>query len=310
MFSKLKSFLQAAAFVTALFSLATFADHIHRYVELFSHFRLQYFLAAAFLAMLLFVARSRRWAAMMLLLSIINAVPVVSWYMLDSEAATTPTPSFRLILSNIYAGNDSTQTLLDLVKNERADILFLQEVTGQHSEELAVLNEDYPYSLKIPRQDNFGIAVISRWPFENARIVESPPHQYPTLVVELVIYGKPVTFVTTHPTPPLGDVGYDARNIQLTNVAELLNAHQGARVLIGDLNTTMWGQNYDELIEATGLVNARHGFGILPSWPTNMPFAMIPIDHCLVSEELTVKDVRTGPNIGSDHLPLIVELGL
>ncbi len=72
----------------------------------------------------------------------------------------------------------------------------------------------------------------------------------------------------------------------------------------------MWAHHYNELVESTGLANARDGFGVLPSWPTNIPIAMIPIDHCLVSDEFTVLDVRTGPDIGSDHLPLIVELGL
>jgi len=36
----------------------------------------------------------------------------------------------------------------------------------------------------------------------------------------------------------------------------------------------------------------------------------IPLDNCLVSEEVAVAGRRVGPDIGSDHLPLVVDFAL
>ena len=189
-------------------------------------------------------------------------------------------------------------------------MVFLQEVTARHNRELAELRGRLDYSLIIPREDNFGIAVLSRLPFEGARVIQSPPDGLPTLVVEVLVDGTAATFVTTHPVPPLGETGFDSRNEQLAGIADLVNDIEGPGVLIGDLNTTMWGRHYRQLVDDTGLVDSRYGHGVLPTWPTSLPFAMIPIDHCLVSPEFVVLGIRTGPDIGSDHRPLIVDLGL
>jgi endonuclease/exonuclease/phosphatase (EEP) superfamily protein YafD len=77
--------------------------------------------------------------------------------------------------------------------------------------------------------------------------------------------------------------------------------------VLGDLNMTVWSPYYKSFVEKTKLHNTRTGFGILPTWPAQSPLLFIPLDHCLVSEDIKVLHTRTGRNVGSDHLPLITD---
>ncbi|WP_333196742.1 hypothetical protein [Microcoleus sp. S28C3] len=62
------------------------------------------------------------------------------------------------------------------------------------------------------------------------------------------------------------------------------------------------------MVKTGNLRNARSGFGILPTWPTFMPLAYIPIDRFLVRQEIDVLKINTDRYVGSDHLPLITDL--
>ena len=68
----------------------------------------------------------------------------------------------------------------------------------------------------------------------------------------------------------------------------------------------MWSIDYEKFINITKLKNSRMGVGILPTWPAPVP--LIPIDHVLVSSDIKVRNISVGRDIGSDHLPLIVDL--
>jgi endonuclease/exonuclease/phosphatase (EEP) superfamily protein YafD len=70
----------------------------------------------------------------------------------------------------------------------------------------------------------------------------------------------------------------------------------------------MWSPFYQRFIQQAGLKNARSGFGIIPTWSTKLPPLSIPIDHCLVSPNVNVLQMRAGRYVGSDHLPLITDL--
>ncbi len=83
-------------------------------------------------------------------------------------------------------------------------------------------------------------------------------------------------------------------------------------LLAGDLNTTQFSERYERL-RKLGLRGAHEavGRGFATTWPNGrFPFPPIRLDHLLVSDEVSVLDVREGAGRGSDHRPLIAELGL
>ena len=301
--------LQVAAVLTILFSLPTALDVPHRFIELFSHFRLQYFAIALLLAILFALLRNWPWAAALLALAVFNGSLLVPVYSSASKH-NAGTEQLKLFHANVYSGNRNYDKLIATVAAENPDIIFLQEITPDWVAGLQGLQKDYPHSYLEPREGNFGIAVYSRVAFDSVSHIDSPPLDYPTIVARISRGGEPLTLISSHPTIPLGRQLFEARNTQLESLSELVSNASGAVVLTGDFNVSMWGHGFRKLIESTGLRDARLGFGLRPTWPTFFPLAMIPIDHVLVSDTISVLDIRTGARTGSDHLPLVVTLSL
>jgi endonuclease/exonuclease/phosphatase (EEP) superfamily protein YafD len=298
--------LQAAAVVTIVFSVVTIFDFAHRNIELFSHFRLQYLVGSLLLVVLFAALRKPAYSLLLLGTAVLNASYVLPWYF-DNTPAEGKTV-IKLLNANVHAGNNEYRDLFDLVGEEQPDIIFLQEFSPAWRDATQSLSNDYPFSYMEPRAGNFGIAMFSRIPLDSVTHIDSPPLGYPTIIATVTVNEVSLTLIDTHPTIPITRSLYDARNAQLDSLAELTGRANGAVVLIGDLNISPWCHRYRMLEERTGLRNTRRGFGIVPTWPTFMPFAMIPIDHALVSDDVGVIETRTGRRIGSDHLPLVITI--
>jgi endonuclease/exonuclease/phosphatase (EEP) superfamily protein YafD len=213
----------------------------------------------------------------------------------------------RILLANVHTANRQHELVLNLIAREDADILVLQEVNSRWLEALAPLETEYPHHVEKAREDNFGIAVFSRIPIEDLRVEYIGGARVPTAIGRLSLGESSATLIATHPVPPVGGEMFDWRNEQLREIAQLA-ATQPLSVIIGDLNTTPWSPIYQEFERTSGLCNTRRGAGILPTWPAGLGALGIPLDHCLVSEEIEVTGIRTGARTGSDHLPLLVDL--
>jgi endonuclease/exonuclease/phosphatase (EEP) superfamily protein YafD len=93
-------------------------------------------------------------------------------------------------------------------------------------------------------------------------------------------------------------------------VAQAARERYGPTLVLGDLNVTPWSPHFRALLREGRLADSARGFGWQASWPAYSLPLRIAIDHCLVSAEFTVLRRRLGPHVGSDHLPVFVEVGV
>ncbi len=301
--------LEIGLVLTAAVSLATAFDRWHSLLELFSHFRLQYLVAAILLTAAFLWLRWGGYVVLGVATIALNAWYVVPWYLPVGRGAAADT-DIRLLNANVLASNGNFEKLKRLVQDTDPDIIVVQEVTPAWIESLKSLKTRYPYTVVEPRQDPFGIALYSKLPLEATAVIHAEPRAYPQIQATVISGQDRLQLIGAHTANPIGSGGYHARNLQLDGIAALANRTPAPLVVAGDLNISIWSHHYRRLIRDSNLRNAREGFGVEPTWPVFFRPAMIPIDHFLVSRDVEITSYATGPDIGSDHLPVAVTLRL
>lgn len=205
----------------------------------------------------------------------------------------------RVVLSNVLTSNPEPDRLLRFLQRARADVVVLLEISPEWVTLLQPLLEEYPGQLLHPRSDNFGLGILSRQPLENPHVFDG---ELPWLSADTRLVGKRVQIVAVHPPPPISARACGMRD---RIVAEVAGQLQGTFVLLGDLNATPWALSLSPLRARSRLARTA----LLPSWPTMLPALMrIPIDQCWMGGDVEMVFCRLGPSVGSDHLPLVVDL--
>ncbi len=302
---------------TALLSLVSYLGN-NIVSELLSHFKLQYLVISLLLFGLILLARKKSLIIIGLLCVSIILIEIIPWYIPQAKVGGDNIGKMRVFLSNVHTENQSYPKVLSLVREQRPDVAVFIEVNDAWVKELESLNDILPYSVAKANTDNLEIAVFSQLPLENTSVEFFGDTKKGTILGDLTINGQIVSLIATHPRPPVKPEWFQSRNKQLKDISQYIHQLKTPVLMVGDLNITMWSPYYKSFVRQTGLRNARQGFGILPTWPsksslspvpaTIAPLLSIPIDHCLISPKIKVVNIRTGPNVDSDHLPVITDL--
>ncbi len=300
-------------------------------IELLSHFQLQYFQMSGVLSLglglgLLVRQRGRRdrpvwllWVAclVVMLWSGAQLLPYRSGDDRPNPAASSaPNASLlRVMVANVNYYNPERQQVARVVQQEDPDVvLFIEIDQGWVADLTTALGDRLPYHFQSPGS---GLALFSKQPLTNPS-GDTLGSRDPSLFATIQFTGTPIQLVGVHPPLPIYPRLFQRRNLKLDRLHTAILQTPNALMVLGDFNTTPWSPYFKRLLRGTRLQDTRHGVGVLPTYPSPTTYggwltqvgqvAQIPIDHCLVSPELQVRQIYTVSGMNSDHKSLVCDL--
>ncbi|MGE5221245.1 MAG: endonuclease/exonuclease/phosphatase family protein [Omnitrophica WOR_2 bacterium] len=294
-----------AAFV-CLGTLAAFWSRRWWFYDMIANFRMQFFIILGISALVFLLFKRPVPAGSFFMFALINLVVIAPAYLI-AKPPQSNRKTFRLVSANVLQLNTNYEKTRQFIETTQPDLIVLIETNREWIDRLNLQELGYPYTNQALQENYYGIALYSRVPFDRAQIQYFSTPFAPSAVVWLQLDGKPVTLIGTHFPSPKGGRWVEYRNQQFVNLEKFVAEQTGDILISGDMNTTSWSPYFQDFLKASGLQDSRQGFGLQASWPVGQPFWRIPIDHILISPGIQVQNRRLGPNIGSDHFPVILD---
>lgn len=216
-------------------------------------------------------------------------------------------PVVRVYSANVWVHNTDIEAMRRSIEAADPDVILLIEMGQSTRGQLDSLLAGYPYRTDDSVQgDLLNRAIIA------ARFPISEFGRRPDGLHAVMARGEtplgPMTFIVTHLTRPWP---FEAQEGQVTQVQALtarVSPLDGPIVIAGDFNSVTTGR-IGRMIRSGMDLNAAPGWP--GTWPAQLPGpARITIDQVYVTRDLAIRDRRLGQRNGSDHMPVITEIGL
>lgn len=236
----------------------------------------------------------------------------------------------RVVTFNVLPINPDFERIAAWLRTTDADVILLQELPPEKSAIMADwLAADYPYVDAIPETTQI---TLSRTPFESMEPIDlggwwvsrlTLDHAGRTVALYNVHMAMP-TRDTPHLTLPINNgfvqlaLQYDEtrRNRLIRALLDIVQAEERPYIVAGDFNTSDNAVIYDEMAARMADSYREAAAGLGGTWPAGVGEegfpAWIPpllrIDYVWHSRHFHTQQAAIGPQLGSDHLPLVVDL--
>ncbi len=226
-------------------------------------------------------------------------------------------PHLNVVTYNVNYELDHPEAVTAFLSDCGASVICLQETHARWEAILkAALEEDYPYSAFHEWGQAGGVAVMSRHPLQNVRLLEPKAGWWPALLVEVETPLGSVQVLNVHLKPPLaadGCVTVDAYcrapDVHLREVAGFLNEvdRDSPLVVAGDFNENQTGKAV-RWLQDEGFTDALSIFDRRSKtwhWKTLWGIVLNDrFDHILFNGALLCTGARVENVTASDHSPV------
>ncbi|MDP3508777.1 MAG: endonuclease/exonuclease/phosphatase family protein [Candidatus Melainabacteria bacterium] len=315
--------LAPAAFIV-ICSVWAFIGFFGWPIELFAHFRVQYaVLLAMSIPYLLYLERTRinRFYITSCILALVANIAVVTLAStsfgreqscLKAESRSASAIPLSLLQFNVNSSSTNYPAFDKLIEKLKPDVVCVEEVSEGWREHFEKLKNIYAYQSVRARTDNFGIGILSKYKIEHESREPIGGIGLPTIFIDLTLpsnFGesKQVQIVATHPLPPVSPGATTMRDKHMHELAKRIAQSQKLTILTGDFNCTPWSYIFADFVKESSLVDSRLDKGIQPTWPTMLPYMVIPIDHIFISPSIRCTEREVQENSGSDHYPVFAK---
>ncbi|MDO8861040.1 endonuclease/exonuclease/phosphatase family protein [Haliea sp. E1-2-M8] len=227
---------------------------------------------------------------------------------LDTDGAT---PCLRLLTANVLTPNQHADRFLELVRQNNPDIFITLESDSRWQGYLDTLEGDYPFSVKVPLDNLYGMHLYSRLPLSDTKVAYLVQEDIPSIHAKVHLSDTvDLRLHVLHPAPPSPTENEESteRDAELVVVAQAVADETGPVIVTGDLNDVAWSTTTRLFRKISGLLDPRVGRGMFNTYHAEHKLLRWPLDHLYHSDHFTVSELRRLPAFGSDHFPLLVEL--
>lgn len=242
-------------------------------------------------------------------------IPYTPLYRPETRMAESVEPErrLRILAVNVLMENRDAPALLELIREVRPDVVVAVETDRWWESRLDRLDREYPFALRCPLANRYGMHLYSMLPLEDARVQFLVEPDIPSMhAIVRLRSGERLRLHCLHPTPPSPSENPDSseRDAELVIVGRSVEDSELPVVVAGDLNDVAWSRTTRLFRKISGLLDPRVGRGMFNTFHARIPVVRWPLDHLFHSPDLRLVEIRRLRRVGSDHFPILVELQL
>ncbi len=229
-------------------------------------------------------------------------------------------PNLRVVTFNGQGGSAGVdyEGFTSWLLEQNADLVCVVEAPARFLVSDDWIQDTYPYRIRPDSTWRWPIVLLSKHPFERVKLAptdEIVRHSFVRIRSMLVEFeaDRQLLFTAMHQPSPRSRESWERGKREALRDARLLSDYRAETgvpiILAGDFNATPQGASFRLFARETGFRGASSVLGAQGSWPASAPRRFsLPIDHVWVTEEIQLVAAESGPDFGSDHRPVRVDL--